>query len=203
MNKNTIIAAVAMIVALPFIYLVLDSLKGDPLPRFRGREVVTIDSVNGTTVVPTAENAKKGEPLKATFTTAFVEQITTKKMTNTRGLELTIHTVTDKFQDCEADSAIPARAEFKVAQMCAPAAFEKTKDPKKTIFFMVPEEQFIVFGKSGENHTKVYHNGMVATYDSADMTQSDRKYEACLVRIMMDFIIGLPLDDTKTCAVKP
>jgi hypothetical protein len=132
-----------------------------------------------------------------------VEKMTGKKMTVAKNLELTINTVSDKIQECSADSSIPARATFNVAQMCAPFAFEKSKDEKKTALYVAPEERLIVFGKTGQNQARVYHHGMVATYDSADMTQSDRKYEACLVRIMMDFTIGLPLDETKTCSVKP
>lgn len=203
MNKNTIIAAVAIIIALPLVFVILNSFKSDPLPRFRGREVVVIAPADGTITVPSAVEAKKGEPLLANFTSSFVERITTKKMTNTKGLNLTINTVSEAIESCEAESAVPARAPFKVAQMCAPAAFEKIKDPKKAAFFMVPEEQLIVFGQSGANHTKVYHNGMIATYDSADMTQSDRKYEACLVRIMMDYAIGLKPNEADACAIKP
>jgi hypothetical protein len=203
MNKNTVIAAIAVIVALPFIYLLLTALKGEELPRFGGREVVVIDPANGTIVVPSADDAKKGKPLTANFTNDFVEQITTKKMTNTNGLNLTLNIVSDNVQECAADSAIPDRAGFNVAQNCAPFAFEKSKETKKTALYVAPEEKLIVFGKSGQNHARVYHNGMVAAYDSADMTQSDRKYEACLVRIMMDYTMGFSLKDTMTCAVKP
>jgi hypothetical protein len=203
MNKNTIIGALAVIAVLPFLYLFLNAFKGEELPRFRGREVVQIDTSQGTIVVPSSADAAKGAPLTASFPSSFIEQVTTKKMTNSKGLALTLHTISGKLQDCEAQSAIPAQARFEIAQMCAPFAFENFKDAKKTALFVVPEEQLIVFGKSGQNQARVYYNGMVATYESADMTQSDRKYEACLVRIMMDFIIGLPLDNAKTCAVQP
>jgi hypothetical protein len=202
MNKNTIIAAVAAIIALPFIYILLNALKGEELPRFRGREVVVIDAANGTIVVPTAEAATKGEPLKATFAKSFVEQITSKKVNSGRDLELTINTVSGKIQECEAESVIPARAPFSTAQMCAPFAFEKSKEVGKTALFIAPEEKLIVRGKSGQNHAHVYHNGMVATYDSGDMTQSDRKYEACLVRMMMDFTIRIKPDADNPCTVK-
>lgn len=203
MNKNTIFAAIGVIVALPFIYLLYHAFKGEDLPRFRGREVVIIDAAYGKIDVPSAEDAKKGKPLTATFTRAFVEKVTAKKMTNTNGLNLVLNTVADNVQECGANSSIPARAAFNVAQMCAPFAFEKSTEAKKTALYVAPEEKLIVLGKSGQNHASVYHNGMIATYDSADMTQSDRKYEACLVRIMMDFTLGLPLNDTQTCTVKP
>lgn len=203
MNKNTVFAAIAVIVALPFIYLLLTALKGDPLPRFNGREVVVIDADSGAINVPAAEDAKKGMPLTATFKAAFVEKISGKKVAGSKDLELTLNTVSERIQDCGADSSIPARASFNVAQMCAPFAFEKSKEEKKTGLFVAPEDKLIVFGKTGQNHVRVYHSGMIATFDSGDMTQSDRKYEACLVRIMMDFTIGLPLKDTLTCAVKP
>jgi hypothetical protein len=202
MNKNTLIAAIAFIIALPVIYLVLVSMQSDPLPRFLGQEVASIDAANGTINVPTEVEASAGKPLTATFTSAFIARTTTKKMTNTKGFDLTVNSVLDAVQDCEAENAIPARANFKVAEICAPSAFENSKNAKKTALFIVPEEQLIVFGQSGENQTRVYHRGLVATYNSADMTQSDRKYEACLVRIMMDFIMNLPLDEAKTCAVK-
>ncbi len=203
MNKNTVIAAIAVIVAMPFIYLLLTALKGDPLPRFNGREVVVVEPDSGTINVPSAEDAKKGVALTATFTKAFVEQITGKKLSRNKNLDLTLNTISDQIQECGIDSSVPARATFSVAQMCAPFAFEKSKEPKKTALYVAPEDRLIVFGKSGQNQARVHHHGMIATYDSADMTQSDRKYEACLVRIMMDYIIGLPLDEAKTCTVKP
>jgi hypothetical protein len=202
MNKNTIIAAVAFIVALPFIYFIFASMQSDPLPRFLDQEVAVVDPANGTIIAPSEEEALAGKPLTAKFTSSFIARTTAKKMTNTNGFDLTINSVLDSLQNCEAESAVPARASFNLAEMCAPFAFEKSKNPKKTSLFMAPEEQLIVFGQSGENLTRVYHKGLVATYSSADMTQSDRKYEACLVRIMMDFIMGFPLDEAKTCQVK-
>jgi hypothetical protein len=203
MNKNTVFGAIAVIVALPFIYLLLTALKGDPLPRFNGREVVVIDADSGTITVPSAEDAKQGMPLTATFTKAFVERTTGKKLARNKNLDLTLNTVSDKIQECGIESSVPARAGFNVAEMCAPFAFEKSKEPKKTALYVAPEERLIVFGKSGQNQVRVHHHGMIATYESSDMTQSDRKYEACVVRIMMDFVIGLPLDEAKTCTLKP
>jgi hypothetical protein len=202
MNRNTVVIAIAVIVVMPFIYLLLNAFKGEELPKFRGREVVVIDPGNGTIDVPSAADAAAGKPLTASFTNAFVEQVTSKKMTNTKALNLTLHTISEKFQDCGENSTIPEKAGFKVAQMCAPFAFEKLADAKKTALFIEPTDHFVVFGKSGQNAVRVYHSGMIATYDSADMTQSDRKYEACLVRIMMDYLLNLPLDDSKTCVVK-
>jgi hypothetical protein len=70
------------------------------------------------------------------------------------------------------------------------------------VLFVDPEQKLIVFGASGNNLARVYHNGMVATYVSPDMVQSDRKREACLVSTMLDNMIGFPVEAAACAAIK-
>jgi hypothetical protein len=199
MTKNTFIALIGFIVALPFLYLLMINLQPEDPILFHGVEVVTLDPADGTIITPSEADAEKNAPLLATFTSAFVEKITGKRINSTKGLELTIRTVSDTPQECDDNSQIPINAKYNVAETCAPYAFEKLKDEKKTAILIVPEERMIVFGSSGKNLVRVYHGELVGTYVSPDMTQSDRKYEACLARIMMYYAFGFDLEKTKTC----
>ncbi len=203
MNRNSIITAIAVIIFLPFVYLAYEAFKGDPPPRFHGEVVTMLDPVDGTLTVPSAADEKNGAPLTVKVTSAYVEKVTGKKALNAKGLEFAMHVVSERLQECDEESKIPAKASLRLATLCAPVAFEKMKDPNKTMVLIDPVEQLVVLGSKGKNQAFVFHNGMNATYMSADMTQSDRKYEACLVRILMDDIRHLDLTQAKTCMPIP
>ncbi len=199
MNQKTIIAAIAVILLVPVLFLIINSFEGEPVRNFHGKTVTEIDPADGLTVVATEAENKKGVPLRAQFNAAFVEKITGKRPPHSNGLDLTINLPSRKIQECDANSAVPPLAGLDLTNLCAPFAFQNSKDPKKTALYIAPEEFLFVFGSVGKNQVRLFHHDMVATYTSPDMTQSDRKHEACIVRIMMDYLINPKLAALQDC----
>lgn len=201
MNKNTIITAIAFIIVLPLIYIFLNGFEGEEKLSFRGRQVAVIDPENGSVIVPTASENKKAVPMRATLNAAFIEQVSGLKPPFADKLQLTVTSVSNKVSACADEDAVPAQASFDLASTCATEAFGNMTLERKTVLEVDPKEQFIIFGATGNNQVKLYHEGMIANYVSKDMTKGDRKREACIVRIMLDHLVGKPANVESSCVV--
>jgi hypothetical protein len=202
MNTKVILGILAAIIALPILYILSGLYTPAPTFAFRGLAIAPIQASEGLITLPTVEDDEKGATMKAVFKPGFIEKITGVKSPNPEGLDLTIDAYADEVSTCTDKGKIPAKGDFKVATKCADKDFETWQADKKTVLFVDPEQKLIVFGASGNNLARVYHNGMVATYVSPDMVQSDRKREACLVSTMLDNMIGFPVEAATCAAIK-
>jgi hypothetical protein len=199
MNTKVILGILAAIIALPVIYIFSGFYTPAPSFAFRGLAIAPIQPNEGMITLPTIEEDEKGATMKAVFKPGFIEKITGVKSPNPEGVDLTIDAYADEVATCTDKGKIPAKADFKVAVKCAETDYASWHADKKTVLFLDPDQKLIVFGASGNNLARVYHNGMVATYVSPDMVQSDRKREACVISAMLDNMIGFPVE-TAACA---
>ncbi len=202
MNPKLLFGIAAAIIALPIIYIFSGFYTPAPTFAFRGIAIAPIQPNEGMITLPTIEEDEKGATMKAVFKPGFIEKITGVKSPNAEGLDLTIDGYLDEVSACTDKGKIPAKGDFKVATACAEKDYATWQADKKTVLFVDPDQKLIVFGASGNNLARVYHNGMVATYVSPDMVQSDRKREACLVSAMLDNMIGSPVEAAACAAVK-
>jgi hypothetical protein len=204
MNSRAVIGIIALLVMLPVLYLVFDQLIPEvPEYSFRGHLITPVHEANGQVTVPTVEEDEKGATLHATFKPAFLEKMSGVKPPNPNGLDITVDGVDDNTRTCTEQGKIPAKASFTVAKNCAAADFAAWKSEKKGALLVDPEQHIIVFGASGNNLVRAYHDDMIATYTSPDMIQSDRKKEACTVRMMLDHLIGKKPEEGANCATAP
>jgi hypothetical protein len=201
-NHRTIYLAIAFIVALPLVYLLLNGIQTEEKRSFRGREIVTLNAADGSVVVPTKSENKKRIPMLATLKPAFLEKIAGIKPPSPNNLELTINSVVQDIGSCAPEGTTPEGASFDVAVMCAAADFANAKLDKRTALFVDNDARLIVLGDSGKNQARVYHGGMIASYLSPDMTQGERKHEACIVRAALDYLTNTTPDPDKLCTLK-
>jgi hypothetical protein len=202
MNPKLLIGAIVVIVVLPILYIFSGFYTPAPTFAFRGLTIAPIEANQGAITVPTIAEDEAGATMHAVFKPGFVETVTGVKPPNPDGLDLSIDSYADEFNACTNKGKIPPKADFSVATTCAEKDYATWQADRKTTLFIDPEQKLIVFGASGNNLARVYHNGMVATYISPDMVQGDRKREACLVSAMLDNIIGSPVEKSACAAIK-
>jgi hypothetical protein len=202
MNPKLLIGALVVIIALPILYIFSSFYTPAPTFAFRGISIAPLQPNEGVITLPTIEEDEKGATMSATFKPGFIEKVTGLKSPNPDGLSLTIDSYADAVSACTDKGKIPAKADFKVATGCAEKDYSTWQSDKKTALLVDPDHKLIVFGASGNNLSRVYHNGMVATYTSPDMLQSDRKREACIVSAMLDKMLGSPVDASACTAIK-
>jgi hypothetical protein len=201
MNSRAVIGIIALLISLPLLYLLFDQLIPEvPEYSFRGHLITPLHEANGQVTVPTVEEDEKGATMHATFKPAFLEKMTGVKPPNPEGLDIIVDGVDDNTRSCTEQGKIPGKAGFEIAKNCAEADFAAWKTDKKGALLVDPEQHIIVFGASGKNIVRSYHNNMVATYTSPDMIQSDRKKEACSVRMMLDHLIGKAPEEGVNCS---
>ncbi len=199
MNKNTVIALVGVIVAMPLVYLLLNGIESEEGHSFRGVSITALAPESGTLIVPTTSENKQGAPLRANLKPAFMESVSGLKLPFAEPLDISIDSISKKIGNCLEDGTVPPQANFEVATSCAEATFKQLQLDRKTTLQIVPEEQMLMFGATSNNQIKLYHNGVIASYTSKDMTQGDRKREACIVRIMTDHILGRTATVESSC----
>ncbi len=199
MNKATVIALVGVIVAMPMVYIVFNGIEKPDVFTFRGAPVQMVEPQNGTVIVPTETENQQAVPMRATLKSAFTEKTTGLKPPFADDLVLSINSVSNKVTTCLEDGTIPEQAHFELASTCAPAHFENMKLDRKTLLETDAKEQFIMLGATSNNQIKLYYKKLIATYVSKDMTQGDRKREACIVRIMLDHLLGQPANVEASC----
>jgi hypothetical protein len=200
-NRNTVIGLVGLIAVLPLIYVIDNALfPVGPEYGFRGRAISPVTEANGIVTVPTLEDDAKGAMLHAVFKPAFLEKLAGAKPPNPSGLDLMIDNSLDTIGACTPDGKIPAHAGFTTAKSCADADFAAWKMDKKGAVLVDPALQMIVFGATGNNLVRVYHNGLIASYVSPDMVQTDRKKEACIVVVALDHLMGAKPNPDANCA---
>jgi hypothetical protein len=202
MNTKVILGILAAIIALPILYILSGFYTPAPTFAFRGLAIAQIEPNEGVITLPTIEEDEKGATMRAVFKPGYIEKTTGVKSPNSEGLDLTIDAYADEVGACTEKGQIPAKADFPVAQKCAEKDYASWTAEKKTTLFIDPEQKLIVFGAGGNNLARVYHNGMVATYISPDMVQSDRKREACIISAMLDKMIGFPVEASACAAIK-
>ncbi len=201
MNRNTVIGLVAVIILMPLVYIFASFVFPDePQYGFRGYNIRPVHPANGVVTVPTIEEDAKGATLHATFKPAFLEKMGGVKAPNPNGLDMTVDSIDDNVRACGEGGAIPSKAGFAIAKTCAEADFAAWKAEKKAALIVDAQQNMIVFGASNNNQVKLYHKNLVATYISPDMVQSDRKKEACIVRITLDHLIGIDQSADVNCA---
>lgn len=202
MNTKVILGILAVIIALPVIYLLSGFYTPAPTFAFRGLAIAPIQPNEGIITLPTIEEDEKGATMQAIFKPGFIAKITGVKSPNPVGLDLVIDAYSDEVSTCTDKGKIPAKADFNVAVKCADKDYASWQAEKKTLLFVDPDQKLIVFGASGNNLARVYHNGMVASYISPDMVQSDRKREACIISAMLDNMIGFPVEAAACATIK-
>ena len=203
MNLRALLAAAAVIIILPVIYLLLNIGADEEEYSFRGLTVRSIAPEQATIVVPSASENAAGQAMLAKFTPSYIETVTGWKTMNPKGLDLALTTANGKSATCNQDGSMPPTASFKLAQQCAQAEFVKMALPAPTVLFVSPEDALIVFGNKGDNRVRLYHDTVIATYSSPDMTQSERKTEACLVKMMISHLLNVEKVDASVCKPKP
>ena len=203
MNTKAILGTIAVIILLPVIYLLSGFYTPDPTYAFRGFTILPLDPSQGELKVPTVEEDLQGATMHAVFKPAFVQKIAGVQSPNPAGLDLVVDSIAAEIVACTEKGKIPPKADFQVATSCAEKDFASWQPEKKTSLLVDTDQKLIVLGASGNNMAKVYYNGMVASYVSPDMLQSDRKREACIVRVMLDFLIHNKSDLEASCAAAP
>jgi hypothetical protein len=199
MNIKILIGAIVVIILLPVVYIFSGLYTPAPTFAFRGLTIAPIEPSQGVITLPTIAEDEAGATMRAVFKPGFIERITGVKPPNPQGLDLTIDSYSEEISSCAEGGKIPPRAEFKVAAKCAEQDFASWQAEKKTALFVDADQKLIVFGASGNNMARVYHNGMIASYISPDMLQSDRKREACIIGFMLDNMIGFPPKGDPVC----
>jgi hypothetical protein len=199
MSKNSIIAAVIAIFVMPVIYLVLNGIDQQPKFSFRGLPVQEIEPQHGELFVPNEVENQNAVPMRATLKASFVEKISGLKLPFSEDLVLSVNSTINSLDACLEDGSTPEQARFDLAARCSAAHFEKMVLERKTIVEVEPAEKFILFGATSNNQIKLYYKNMIAAYVSKDMTQGDRKREACIVRIMLDHLLGRPANVEVSC----
>ncbi len=204
MNHRSIFAVVAVLILVPFLYITYYRMNPvEPLRIFRGHEIAKVRESNGQVTVPTVEEDEKGATMHAIFKPEILEQISGVKSPNPQGLDFVVDSVDPLARECTAEKRIPAKATFDLAKNCATTDFASWKSEKKGALYIDPSQKMVMFGAGGNNLIRLYYNDMVITYTSPDMTQTDRKKEACTVRRMYDLLLGIAPDPKSTCAVVP
>ncbi len=203
MNNRIIISAIIVLVFLPAVYYFLNMMNQEEGLAFRELTITAVAETDGQVTLPTESQDKLGATLHAVFKPAFLEKIAGIKSPNPNGLDMTVDSISSAIDNCTQQGKIPAKAVFDVAEKCAVGDFSTWKAEKKAALFVDPAERLIVFGNSGNNLARVYHNNLIATYVSPDMVQTDRKREACIVRAMLDFLVGRTPDPDASCAAVP
>jgi hypothetical protein len=201
MNKKIVFGLVAFIAMLPILYLVLNGIETEEPRSFRGLPVLALAPESGTLVVPTESENKAGSPMQATINLAYAEKISGLKPPGNAPFALTLNSINRQLDKCSEDGTIPAQASYSLAANCAPAGFEKFVAEHKTALTVDAETKVIIFGATANNQIRLYHNGVIATYKSIDVTQTDRKRETCIVRILIDHLIGRPANSEASCLV--
>jgi hypothetical protein len=200
MNPKLLIGAIAVIIALPILYILSGFYTPAPEFGFRGLKIAQIEPGQGELILPTIEQDQAGATMRAVFKPGYIEKIARVKSPNPAGLDLTIDSTSEAANACMADGKMLAKAEFTIAAQCAEKEYATWQADKKTALFVDADQKLIVFGATGNNLARVFHNGMVATYLSPDMLQSDRKREACIISVMLNHMIGSPVDEDAACA---
>jgi hypothetical protein len=203
-NRNTVIALIAVIVVMPLVYIIINIVFPDePQHAFRGYAITPVLESYGTVTVPLAEDDQKGAPLRAKLKPVFLEKVAGMKSPNPNDLELTVDSVLESVGGCAPQGKIPDKAGFVVAKACVTTDFASWQAEKKAAPLVDDAQQMIVFGASGNNLVRVYHKNLVATYTSPDMVQSDRKKEACIVGVVLDHLTGAKPDPDFNCSITP
>jgi hypothetical protein len=200
MNIKILIGAIVVIVLLPIVYIFSGFYTPAPTFAFRGLSIAPIEPNHGQITLPTIAEDEAGATMRAVFKPGYIEKVTGVKSPNPEGLDLSIDSYSDDIGSCLDKGKIPPKADFKVAAKCAEQDFASWQADKKTALLIDEEQKLIVFGASGNNQARVYHNGMIASYTSPDMLQSDRKREACIIGFMLDSMIGFPPKGDPVCA---
>jgi hypothetical protein len=201
MNRNTVIGLVVVIALLPLAYIFINVVFPDePRHIFRGHSITPVLEAYGKVTVPTEEEDAKGATLHGVFKPVFLEKASGVKSPNPNDLDIMVDAVVEDVGGCTAQGMIPDKARFDVAKTCATAAFAAWKAERKAAPIVEEQQRMIVFGATGNNLVRLYHNDLIATYSSPDMVQSDRKKEACIVRKLLDHLIGAKPDPDANCA---
>ena len=150
-------------------------------------------------MVPTESENKTGAPLLAKINLAYAEKISGLKPPGNAPLELILNSIDRPLNKCAEDGTIPAQASFELAAKCATVGFEKYNAERKTALEVDAASKVIIYGASANNEIRLYHEGVIATFKSIDVTQSDRKREICIVRILIDHLINRPANAEASC----
>jgi hypothetical protein len=201
-NLRALLAAAVVIILMPIIYLLINGFSQEEELSFRGLDVREIAPEDGSLKIPNETENAAGVPLLATFTPAYIEKITGWKSMNPKGLALSLTSTANRDSACQQDGSIPLTASFKTAQKCAQAEFIKMNLPSQTAVFVSPEDTMIVFGNKGDNRVRLQHNTVIAAYSSPDMTQGNRKTEACIAKMMISHLLNAAKVDASVCKVK-
>ncbi len=203
MKPLHLLIAALVIVLVPLFYLIGNPLRGfgDAEPvSFRGQSIRLLEANQGTVIIPKPANIKKGALLQSNWNAVFVEELTTFKLADPKGLEMTIERLDTRVNECAKDPAKPSRAPFENQTACAADEFARYDKPDKTALFMDPEFKLIAFGDAAGSFNKVFHDGWLATYHAPPMTQGDQKRLACQTGLLLDFLFGKDRQPPVTCA---
>jgi hypothetical protein len=202
-NIRIILIAIVVLIITPVVFYFVSNMNTEEAHAFRQMTITPVLENDGKVTVPTVSEDQLGALLHATFKPAFLEKTTGVKSPNPNGLDITVDSISSAIGACTPQGKIPPKAVFDIAVKCAETDFTTWKAEKKTALFLDPTEHLIVFGATDNNLARVYHNNMIASYTSPDMLQSDRKREACIVRAMLDHLVGIKPDPDASCAGAP
>lgn len=203
MKPITLAAAGALILAVPFFYVIGNPLRGfsDNEPdSFRGHTVRLLEANQGTVVIPTTADAKKGAALQSRWNSVFVEELTAFKLADPKGLDMVIERLDPRISACATDPAKPSRASLEQQIVCAEEEFRNYDRADKTALFMDPEAKLIAFGDATGSFNKVFHDGWLATYHAPPMTRGDQKRMACQATVLLDFLFNKETAKPLACA---
>ncbi len=203
MKPLHLLIAAIVIVLVPLFYLIGNPLRsfGDSEPvSFRGQSVRVLEANQGTVIIPTPADIKKGALLQSNWNAVFVEELTAFKLADSKGLEMAIDKIDTRVSECAKDPAKPTRAPLENQIACAADEFARYGKPDKTALFMDPESKLIAFGDAAGSFNKVFHDGWFATYHAPPMTRGDQKRLACQAGLLLDFLFNKDRQPPATCA---
>jgi hypothetical protein len=195
-SKNTAIALVVAIILMPMLYFLLPGDELDTAYSFRGIAVRTLSVNEGMTTMPTSEQDALGAPLQASVKAPFLEKLGGVKAPNSAGLVFEVTPINDNLSDCAEKGKTTAFANFELSVRCSEKEFATMKLENKTQLQVDHEQQMLVYGNSGANAVRVFHKNLMISYTSPDMTQSERKREACLARAAVSHLMN---EEVSTC----
>ena len=203
MKPLHLLIAAIVIFLVPLFYLIGNPLRGfsdgEPV-SFRGQSIRALEANQGTVIIPTPADIKKGALLQSNWNAVFVEELTAFKLADPAGLEMTVEKLDTRVTECAKDPAKPTRAPLENQIACAADEFARHSKPGKTALFMEPESKLIAFGDATGSFNKVFHDGWLITYHAPPMTRGDQKRLACQAGVLLDFLFEKPKQPPLSCA---
>ena len=205
-NPTTLIAAgvaALAVIGLPLAYVVFGSkaLFGDPNSgKYHGRPISIVEEQDGAVRIPTSAEDRKGLPLQARLSGRLLEELSGVRPRPPEALEMNVEIVDSKLTDCLEGNLAPRKASFDLQSSCAKQELAAAKTEDRVSLFVDPDMQLVVLGHGAKRVARLYHDGLAATFVLPAMTQGDMKKQACVAKVMLDYLFADKQVQTKACA---